>query len=62
MFDRSGPLFVKKAKGNLVFSIRFGKEILKGRPVVKVDPPSLSPISDMKKDPVLFATDFMLHP
>lgn len=58
--DESGPLFIEKAKGNLILGIGFRKEVIEEGPVVQRDATSSTAVCDLKEKSILLALDFML--
>ena len=62
VFYRSRPLYIEKAKCDLVLCVRFRKEVLKCAPVEKVKVARVPPVCDSEKDGILFALDLVLYP
>ena len=46
VFDSSRAILIEQAERYLVLSVRLGKEILEGRPVLNADPPSFPSIGN----------------
>jgi hypothetical protein len=60
VLDRPGAIFVKQAKGNLIFGVRLCQEVVEGAPVRDGDLARLLAIGNAEEDSILLAFDFML--
>src|SRR5271155_2324110 len=58
--NRPRTLHVEKTERNIVFCIRFCKEIFKRHPILKVYCSTATTVCDEEKNGVLFAFDFMV--
>ncbi len=58
--DRTGPIGIEEAEGNLVLGIRLREQVLEGSPFVDVDSTGPAGICDSEKDSIVFTLDLVL--
>jgi hypothetical protein len=61
IFDSARSLYIEKSKCNLVFCVRFRKEVFEGAPVKDVEFACVPPVCYSEEDSILFALDLVLY-